>query len=60
MWKVPNFSISLEKVFFIVAKLRQSDGKATESDWLPNRATIGLKITPRTLIALSFPASFEA
>lgn len=32
MRKVPNLSISPEKVFFIVAKSRQSDGKATESD----------------------------
>jgi hypothetical protein len=32
MRKVPNLSISPEKVFFIVAKARQSDIKATESD----------------------------
>ena len=32
MRKVLNLSISPEKVFFIVAKSRQSDGKATESD----------------------------
>jgi hypothetical protein len=32
MRKVPNLSISAEKVFFIVAKARQSDIKATESD----------------------------
>ena len=32
MRKVPSLLISLEKVFFIVAKSRQSDGKATESD----------------------------
>jgi hypothetical protein len=32
MRKVPNLSISPEKVFFIVAKARQSDSKATESD----------------------------
>ena len=32
MRKVPNLAISPEKVFFIVAKSRQSDGKATESD----------------------------
>jgi hypothetical protein len=30
--KVPNLSISPEKVFFIVAKARQSDIKATESE----------------------------
>ena len=30
MRKVPNLSISPEKVFFIVAKARQSDSKATE------------------------------
>jgi hypothetical protein len=32
MRKVPNLSISPEKVFFIVAKTRQTDSKATESD----------------------------
>jgi hypothetical protein len=32
MRKVPNLSISPEKVFFIVSKARQSDEKATESD----------------------------
>jgi hypothetical protein len=32
MGKVPNLSISPEKTFFIVAKARQSDSKATESD----------------------------
>jgi hypothetical protein len=32
MRKVPNLSISPEKAFFIVAKSRQSDSKATESD----------------------------
>ena len=32
MRKVPNLSISPEKVFFIVAKARQSDSKATELD----------------------------
>src|SRR5450759_4751100 len=32
MRKVPNLSISPEKVFFIVAKARQYDSKATESD----------------------------
>ena len=32
MRKVPSLSISPEKVFFIVAKARQSDSKATESD----------------------------
>lgn len=32
MQNVPNLSISPEKVFFIVAKARQSDSKATESD----------------------------
>ena len=32
MRKVPNLSISPEKVFFIVTKARQSDSKATESD----------------------------
>jgi hypothetical protein len=30
--KVPNLSISPEKAFFIVAKARQTDDKATESD----------------------------
>ncbi len=32
MRKVPNLSISPEKVFFIVAKARRSDSKAAESD----------------------------
>jgi hypothetical protein len=32
MRKIPNLSISPEKAFFIVAKSRQSDSKATESD----------------------------
>lgn len=32
MRKVPNLSISPEKVFFIVSKARQSDEKAAESD----------------------------
>jgi uncharacterized protein DUF3775 len=32
MRKIPNLSISPEKAFFIVAKSRQSDNKATESD----------------------------
>jgi len=32
MRKAPNLSISPEKVFFIVAKARQTDSKATESD----------------------------
>jgi hypothetical protein len=32
MRKVPNLSISPEKVFFIVAKARQFDSKVTESD----------------------------
>ena len=32
MQKVPNLSISPEKAFFIVAKARQTDNKATESD----------------------------
>jgi len=32
MGKVPNLSISPEKAFFIVAKARQTDSKATESD----------------------------
>ncbi len=32
MRKIPNLSISPEKVFFIVTKARQSDSKATESD----------------------------
>jgi Protein of unknown function (DUF3775) len=32
MRKIPNLSISPEKAFFIVAKARQSDSKATESD----------------------------
>ncbi|MFZ2156853.1 MAG: DUF3775 domain-containing protein [Bradyrhizobium sp.] len=32
MRKVPNLSISPEKVFFIIAKSRQSDSSATESD----------------------------
>jgi Protein of unknown function (DUF3775) len=32
MRKFPNLSISPEKAFFIVAKSRQSDSKATESD----------------------------
>jgi hypothetical protein len=32
MRKVPNLSISPEKAFFIIAKARQSDSKAAESD----------------------------
>jgi hypothetical protein len=32
MRKVPNLSISPEKAFFVVAKARQTDDKATESD----------------------------
>jgi hypothetical protein len=32
MRKVPNLSISPEKVFFIIAKSRQSDGSANASD----------------------------
>ncbi len=32
MRKIPNLSISPEKAFFIVAKARRSDSKATESD----------------------------
>jgi len=32
MRKVPNLSISPEKAFFIIAKARQSDSKAGESD----------------------------
>ncbi|MGA7999048.1 MAG: DUF3775 domain-containing protein [Bradyrhizobium sp.] len=32
MRRIPNLSISPEKAFFIVAKSRQSDSKATESD----------------------------
>jgi hypothetical protein len=32
MRKIPDLSISPEKVFFIVSKARQSDEKATESD----------------------------
>jgi hypothetical protein len=32
MPKIPNLSISPEKAFFIVAKSRQSDSKAAESD----------------------------
>ncbi len=32
MPKIPNLSISPEKAFFIVAKARQSDSKATGSD----------------------------
>lgn len=32
MRKIPNLSISPEKVFFIITKSRQSDIKATESD----------------------------
>ena len=32
MRKVPNLSISPEKVFFIIAKSRQSDGNADPSD----------------------------
>jgi len=32
MRKAPNLSISPEKVFFIVAKARQTDSKATDSD----------------------------
>jgi Protein of unknown function (DUF3775) len=32
MRKIPNLSISPEKVFFIITKSRQSDGNANESD----------------------------
>ncbi len=32
MRKIPNLSISPEKAFFIVAKSRQTDSKASESD----------------------------
>lgn len=32
MRKIPNLSISPEKVFFVISKARQSDIKATESD----------------------------
>ena len=32
MRKVPNLTISPEKVFFVIAKSRQSDSKATELD----------------------------
>lgn len=32
MRKIPNLSISPEKVFFIISKSRQSDSSATESD----------------------------
>ena len=32
MRKIPNLSISPEKAFFIIAKARQSDNKAGESD----------------------------
>ena len=32
MRKVPNLTISPEKVFFVIAKARQSDSKAIESD----------------------------
>ena len=32
MRKIPNLSISPEKAFFIVAKARQSDSRAAESD----------------------------
>jgi hypothetical protein len=32
MRKIPNLSISPEKVFFIIAKSRQSDSSASESD----------------------------
>ena len=64
MRKIPNLSISPEKVFFIVAKARQSDSKATESGsghrLLPTTIRrSGLRITARAPIARSFPASFE-
>lgn len=32
MRKIPNLSISPEKVFFIIAKSRQSDGSAAQAD----------------------------
>jgi len=60
MRKVPNLSISPEKVLFIVAKSRQSDGKATESDLVTESSDDRLEDHARTLIARSFPASFEA
>ncbi len=47
MRKVPNLSISPEKVFFIVAKSRQFDSKVTEldlaSDLSDDDATFGLE-----------------
>jgi uncharacterized protein DUF3775 len=47
MGKIPNLSISPEKVFFIVAKARQTDSKATESDLVTDLddddATFGLE-----------------
>ena len=47
MRKIPNLSISPEKVFFIVAKGRQFDSKVTESDLVSDLsdddATYGLE-----------------
>jgi hypothetical protein len=47
MRKIPNLSISAEKVFFIVAKARQTDSKASESDLVTDLsdddATFGLE-----------------
>jgi Protein of unknown function (DUF3775) len=47
MRKIPNLSISPEKVFFIVAKARQTDNKADEADLVTDLddddATFGLE-----------------
>ena len=52
MRKVPNLSISPEKVFFIVAKARQTDSKASESDLVTDSSdddsTFGLEDHSRT------------
>jgi hypothetical protein len=41
MRKIPNLSISPEKVFFIIAKARQFDIKVTESDLVSDSADDG-------------------
>jgi Protein of unknown function (DUF3775) len=43
MHKIPNLSISPEKVFFIIAKARQFDIKVTESDLVADLGEDGLE-----------------
>jgi hypothetical protein len=46
MRTIPNLSISPKKVFFIIAKARQFDVKATESDLASNSSDDGLGYMP--------------